>query len=221
MRLNSRTPSSFNGLFITFEGIDGCGKSTQAGLFFKHLLKKRVKTVLTREPGGTAISEKIRSIILDSANRRMKNRTELLLVLAARAQHVSELIAPALESGRTVLCDRFADATLAYQGGGRDMDAREIQDLNRYASGGLIPDLTFLFDLPVDAAYRRMGNIGKKSDRMEKGGRAFMERVRRAYLRLAEKEPRRIKVINAVAGAESVRDEVMRVFEKRFGGKHD
>jgi len=202
------------GLFITFEGIDGCGKTTQLILLEKHLRSKNIRPLVTREPGGNRLSEKIRSLVLDPGNRDMGKKTELLLYLASRAQHVSEAILPALKKGRTVLCDRFSDATIAYQAGGRALDAGAVIALDRFATDSLRPDLTFLFDLPVREAFARLKRSGKKSDRLEKGGAAFMGRVRKAYLALAKKEPRRIAVINAARSVDEIHAKIKRILEE-------
>ena len=137
------------GLFITFEGIEGCGKSTQVRLLTQHLATLGHDILATREPGGCPIADKIRAILLDAANKEMTSDTELLLYAAARAQHVSQVIQPALKSGKTVLCDRFTDATIAYQGHGRKLDHGLIIELNRIATSGLKPDITVLIDCPV------------------------------------------------------------------------
>jgi dTMP kinase len=221
MSLNpgARLAKRGRGLFITFEGIDGCGKTTQLSLLKKHLQSKGVRLITTREPGGCRLSEKIRSLLLDPANPEMDRRTELLLYLASRSQHAAEIILPSLEKGATVLCDRFSDATLAYQAGGRALNPGRIHDMDRFATRGLRPDLTFLFDLPVREAVRRLKRSGKRADRLEKGGSAFMERVRRAYLELAKKEPRRVAVINAARPVADIRADVLAIFKRRT--RHD
>jgi dTMP kinase len=200
------------GLFISFEGIDGCGKSTQLALFSEELKKEGLDIIVTREPGGTRLSERIRSVILKGASA-VDRRAELLLYLAARAQNVSEIILPALLSGKIVLCDRFSDSTLAYQGGGRGLPYSDIKPLDEFACSGLKPDITFLFDLPGTTAAKRMAGSGRRKDRMEKEGRLFMEKVRKAYLKLAQASPERFAVIDARPGIDKVAREVLKAWD--------
>jgi dTMP kinase len=174
--------------------------------------------VLTREPGGSPGAERIRRMILDTGGHRLPPDAELLLYMAARAQHVDEIILPALEKGAIVLCDRFSDATAAYQGGGRGLSSRLIEDLNRAACRGLKPALTLLLDLPAQKALTRIRASGKKADRMEKEGRAFLEKVRRAYLRLARKDARRIRVLDGAGPAGAVQKEITRLWNRKFPG---
>ncbi|MBL8027251.1 MAG: dTMP kinase [Fibrobacteres bacterium] len=185
------------GLFVSFEGIDGCGKSTQIKLLRKRLVKEKRKVIQTREPGGTPLAENIRNLILHTHTETVSKETELLLYAAARAQHVSTLISPNLKKGVIVLSDRFADSMLAYQGGGRNIKTDEINKLNEFATGGLNPDITFLFDLPSKIAAIRMKKAGRKKDRMEKEGIRFQEKVRRAFLKIAASNPKRIFVVDA------------------------
>ncbi|ACV61063.1 thymidylate kinase [Desulfofarcimen acetoxidans DSM 771] len=185
------------GVFIVFEGIDGSGKTTQINILYKNLLQhNRIKNqpagseyvLLTREPGGTATSELIRNILLNPANDKLCARTEALLYAAARAQHVEERIRPALSSGKIVICDRFIDSSLAYQGYGRGQDLSFLHNLNQLAAGGLKPDLTILLDLPVGAALKRLNNrqvSGIEKDRLESEAVSFYERVREGYLKIA------------------------------------
>jgi dTMP kinase len=198
------------GLFITFEGIDGCGKTTQARRVYQALRKMGHVVVFTREPGGTPVAEQIRSVILDPANRAMVWKTELLLYNASRAQHVAEKIVPALSRGRLVVCDRFYDATVAYQGHGRRLPSAVLAALHRISTNGLTPDLTFIFDLPVNVARARMARDGKTRDRLEQETRAFQERVRRGYLAIARQAHRRCRLIDAAHDPETVFREVMR-----------
>ena len=189
------------GFFITFEGIEGCGKTTQLRRLAAGLQVAGHAVRLTREPGGCAIADTLRALLLDSANRAMAPNTELLLYAAARAQHVAEVIRPALEAGGIVLCDRFSDATLAYQGYGRGLDPEMIAELNRVATGGLAPDVTLLLDLPVEdglarARERNADSDGPDEGRFEAEALAFHQRVRDGYLKLAAAEPR-IRVIDA------------------------
>ncbi len=200
------------GQFITFEGIDGCGKSTQAALAAKHLESKGIKFVQTREPGGTVIAEKIRALILDPENSAMVDRCELLLFLAARAQHVSEKIIPLLEDGTWVLCDRFADATLAYQSGGRGMSLELLSPLLDFAASGLKPDRTFIFDIDMKTAAARMAASRKGADRMERNSEKFFGDVRAEYLRIAKAEPERVSLIDGSATL----DEIAAVIAKQL-----
>jgi dTMP kinase len=187
--------------FITFEGIEGCGKTTQIRRLANRLGLLGTPHTLTREPGGCAISNQVRAILLDAGNDAMAPLTELLLYAAARAQHMIEVITPALSAGRVVLCDRFTDATAAYQGYGRDLDMSLIIELNRLATGGIKPDLTVLLDCPVEtglgrAVARINSTAGDKEERFERESLQFHQRVRNGYLRLAEEEPERFVVID-------------------------
>lgn len=196
------------GLFISLEGPDGAGKSTQAKLLAAFLKRRGSRVLLTREPGGSAQAAKIRALVL-GAKGYLSPSAELLLFLADRAQHVNDTILPALAQGQVVLCDRFSDSTLAYQGGGRGFKLEQLEPLNRFATGGLKPDLTLLFDLKESVGLGRAIKRGA-ADRMEKAGGKFHARVRAVFLRLAKKEPRRIKVLR-VAGKspDEVKDEAM------------
>lgn len=180
------------GKFITFEGSEGSGKSTQARLLCGYLRRKRRAVVFLREPGSTKISEKIRKILLDPANKKMTLVTEMLLYMAARSQLVEEIIKPALKQGKFVVCDRFLDATIAYQGYGAGLDLGLIRCIGALVTQGLKPDLTFLMDILPEEGLRR---VGKNKDRIEQRKIAFHRRVRRGYFALAKKEPRRIKII--------------------------
>ena len=184
------------GKFITLEGGEGAGKSTQMA-YVEESLRKAGKTVhVTREPGGTELSEAIRELLLDHRQTAMGDDTELLLMFAARAQHIAELIQPALDKGEWVLCDRFTDATYAYQGGGRGIDMDRIAMLESWVQGSLRPDLTILLDLPVDVGLSRAGERGEL-DRFEREKHDFFERVRQAYLDLAAQHPDRYRIIDA------------------------
>jgi dTMP kinase len=189
------------GFFITFEGIEGCGKSTQLQRLAARLQAAGEGVLVTREPGGCAIADALRALLLDSANSAMAPTTELLLYAAARAQHVAEVIRPALDAGRIVLCDRFSDATLAYQGYGRGLDRPLIGELNRVAAGGLVPDVTLLLDFPAEeglnrARQRNAGSEGPDEGRFEAESLPFHRRVRGGYLELAATEPR-FRIIDA------------------------
>jgi dTMP kinase len=184
------------GLFITLEGIEGCGKTTQSKLLARWLKSLGCTVLLTREPGGPYISEKIRTILLDARHHEMHPLTELLLLEASRAQHVAEVIAPALERGLTVICDRFADSSTAYQGYGRRMDRDQVGRLNLIATRGLRPDLTVVVDVPVDVGFSRAAQRKRHFDRMESQEKAFHLRVRNGFRALAAGEPDRVKLLD-------------------------
>ncbi len=207
------------GIFITFEGIEGCGKSTQISLLNNYLLSKNIPAILTREPGGTQIGEKIRELLLDVASTGMSKITELLLYAAARAQHVAEVIRPALKEGKIVLCDRYFDATAAYQGAARTISESVLQKIHEIATDNTMPHLTFLLDCPVKIGFERIHNQrGKKQfDRLEKESKDFHEKVRRAYLNLAQKEPKRFYVIDAAQKIDTAHKEIIHHVEKYFG----
>jgi dTMP kinase len=204
---------SLKGLFITFEGIDGCGKSTQVERAFKRMSLLNRSVVVTREPGGTKLSEKIRSLVLSPENAVMTDATEVLLYLASRAQHVGEKILPAIKSGTVVLCDRFQEATFAYQGWGRGIDLDTLKHLNSFATLGLTPDYTFIFDLPVETAFDRMKKTGKAPDRLEQNAPDFYIRVRNGYLAQAALFPERIALIDATKPADDVETIVLQHLE--------
>lgn len=192
-----------SGLFITLEGPEGAGKSTNREYLAKLLGAHGVEVVLTREPGGTPLAEKIREILLAPSDEPMAVDTELLLMFAARAQHLAEVIRPALARGAVVLCDRFTDATYAYQGGGRGVDVARIAVLEQFVQGELRPDLTLLFDLPVEVGLARAASRGRL-DRFEEEGRAFFEAVRSCYLARSESAPERYRLIDAAQALPSV-----------------
>lgn len=178
------------GVFITFEGIDGSGKSTQLQALHRTLTGAGLEVLLVREPGGTMIGEKIRELLLDKENTGMTSETELLLYEAARSQIVREVIRPALDSGKIVICDRFYDSSAAYQGYGRGLPLGDVSALNRFATGGLEPDLTFLLDISARDAALRMSGRDSLEDRLEIEGIGFMEAVREGYLTMAGKNGR-------------------------------
>ena len=184
------------GLFITLEGGEGAGKSTCLPFIKDRLQQAGHDVVVTREPGGTAVGEKIREILLHAHALHIVPDSELLLVFAARAQHIKTVIEPALAAGKTVLCDRFTDASYAYQGGGRGIPAPRIALLETWVQAELRPDLTLLFDLPVEKGLQRAG-ARSAPDRFEREGRDFLKRIREHYLSIARREPQRVKVINA------------------------
>lgn len=200
------------GRFITVEGIEGAGKSTQMDAVRDFLEAKGIAVEVTREPGGTPLGEAVRALLLDPANRGMDADTELLLVFAARAEHIHKVIRPALDAGRWVLSDRFTDATFAYQGGGRGIPAARIAVLEDWVQGELKPDLTLLLDLPVSSGMARVAGRGEP-DRFEREEQAFFERIRASYLERAAAEPARFCRIDAHRAVETVRAEVLAAVE--------
>lgn len=184
------------GLFITLEGPEGAGKTTNRAYLAEQLQAQGLPVVLTREPGGTALAERIRDILLAPHSEPMAVDTELLLMFAARAQHLAQVIVPALAEGHIVICDRFTDATYAYQGGGRGLDCARIAQLEQFVQGDLRPDLTLLFDLPVEEGMARAVARGKL-DRFEQEQQKFFEAVRQSYLQRAQAEPQRFRMVNA------------------------
>jgi dTMP kinase len=201
--MSNSGPSS-RGRFITFEGVEGAGKSTQVGALKEWLEGQGVEVRVTREPGGSPVAERIRNLLLDRDNAGMAGDAELLLMFAARAEHLAKTIRPALEAGVWVLCDRFTDATYAYQGGGRGVPRRRIALLEDLVQGDLRPDLTLLFDLPVATGLSRARGRSAP-DRFEAETLAFHEAVRAEYLDIAAREPERVRVIDAEASPETVR----------------
>jgi len=202
--------------FVTFEGIEGSGKSTQIRLLFEYLRGRDVAVQVTREPGGTLIGEKVRGILLDPATRGLIPRAELFLYAAARLQHIEEVIQPALDEGRVVLCDRFADATLAYQGHGREIPLNEVKVVNSLVTVDLKPDLTILLDLPVEvglerARDRNLADAASAASRFEQEDLAFHQRVREGYLSIAASDRNRVKIIPADQPVEKVAKQVQAV----------
>ena len=204
------------GIFITFEGIDGCGKSTQCELLKDYLKDNGKDFIFVREPGGTEIGERIREILLDKKNSRMTARTELLLFEAARAQITDEVIKPALEEGKIVICDRFFDSSSAYQGMARGMGMDFVASLNMAATGGLKPDVTFFFDISAEEALARRGKRGEASDRIELAGLKFQEDVREGYLELAKNSDGRIVTLDATLGIEEIFEQIKQTLEGRI-----
>ena len=203
-------------MFITFEGIDGSGKSTQIQLLKEMLEKRNHVVTILREPGGNILSEQIRQLLLDS-KEQVDPRCELLLFTAARAQLVGSVIRPALEVGNIVICDRYIDSSVAYQGYGRGLSIESIESINDFATAGLIPDITFIFDLSVDDAAKRAGfrsnDNQTKPDRMERSGDAFFERTKQGYLEIAKKSDRNIFIINANDAMNDIREQVESIVE--------
>ena len=202
------------GKLITFEGSEGSGKSTQIQLLHLYLKKKKKPVVLLREPGGVTISEKIRQVLLDTKNKAMGNECETLLYLAARAQLVKEVIEPALKSGKVILCDRFMDSTVAYQGYGNGVDIRFIKTVGEFATRGIEPDLTFIFDIDAEEGLSR---IHRAKDRIERRALNYHRRVRQGYLDLAQGSPKRIKLINGDQPKETIRDIIRRRVDSLLG----
>lgn len=200
------------GKFITVEGTDGAGKSTQIELLVKYLKNNGFEVVVTREPGGTSISEKIREIILDIDNSEMSDITEALLYAASRAQHISQKIKPAVEAGKVVICDRFVDSSIAYQGYARGLDMSLIEDVNMYAVDGMIPDATLFFDIKPEIGIARKKNV-QSLDRIEKEALDFHYKVYNGYKELLEKYPQRIKRIDAEKDVEEVHAQVVEVLK--------
>ncbi len=198
------------GLFITFEGADGCGKTTQLKLLAQYLENQGRDIVITREPGGKGLGEKVREILLNY-DGPVSDRCESFLFLADRAQNIDIIVNPAVAEGKIVLCDRHIDSTVAYQGYGRGLDIERIKMLNSIATNGRKPDLTIVFDVDLETSQKR---VGDNKDRMESAGCEFHNRVRFGYLDIAKEEPERIKVVNAAQSIEAVFDDVKKIIEK-------
>ncbi len=206
-----------SGKFITLEGGEGAGKTTCLKHIEKRIKETGIDLCVTREPGGTRTGEKIREILLDRGNFDILDDTELLLMFAARSQHLNELIRPALAAGTWVLCDRFTDATYAYQGGGRGISRERIAELEQWVQKGLRPDLTLLLDLPVDVGLKRAGKRSSP-DRFESENISFMQRMRSSYLDIASREPERVKVIDSSQALEDVLLRIDSVLDDVFAG---
>jgi dTMP kinase len=213
------TPVAPPGHFLTFEGMDGCGKTTQLRLLAQHLRERGREVVETVEPGGTEIGRQIRRILLDPTNTAIQPRTELLLYFASRAQNVDEVIRPALDSGSVVLCDRFTDSTLVYQGCGRGLDARVVLDLDRISCQGLQPATTVLIDIDLETslsrAKRRNERYGQSESRIDEESAAFHESVRKGYLALAAAEPGRFIVIDGRVSIGDVARQIRQELQNR------
>ncbi len=213
------------GLFITFEGLEGCGKTTQAKMLFDFLTKQKIPSIYTKEPGGTKIGDKIRKILLDQKYDGMDYKTEMLLFLASRAENVRLIILPALEKGKIVVSDRFYDSTTAYQGYGRGIDVKIIAHLNSLVAEKAIPDLTFILDINPDEGLRRSTSFGNSHEmRFEKEfinkkiieGKLFLERVRYGYYQLSQKETDRIKIIDANRSKEDIFEEIVKIVKSKI-----
>lgn len=199
------------GLFITFEGTDGCGKTTQIEMLKDYFEKQGRTVLLTREPGAIGLGTKLREILLNY-DGEVSPVCESFLFLADRAQHVDTIIKPAVARGEIVLCDRHTDSTVAYQGYGRELDIEQIKMLNNIATSGLKPDLTFIFDIDIDTAQKR---VGKNKDRMESAGIEFFKRVRNGYLEIAKQEPERVKVLDGSKSIETIHNELLEILQTK------
>jgi len=200
-----------SGKFISIEGVEGAGKSTQISFIHDYLVEKGKTVVMTREPGGTELSEKIRELLLAPTELAMGVDTELLLMFAARAEHIKQRIAPALARGDWVLCDRFVDATFAYQGGGRGVDQERIQQLADWTLKDLLPTLTLLFDLPVELGLKRVIERNEAIDRFEQEKVTFFEQIRASYLESARQNPERIKVVDASVSIPEIQQQLTKL----------
>lgn len=198
------------GMFITFEGGDGCGKTTQIKLLDKYLREKGYETILTREPGSVGLGEKIREILLNY-DGEVSSVCESFLFLADRAQNVDCVVKPALEAGKIVICDRHTDSSVAYQGYGRGLDISRINMLNNIATSGLKPDLTIVLDVDVETSQSR---VGAEKDRMESAGIEFFERVRKGYIEIAKQEPERVKVVDSTQSIEDIHKQILELIQK-------
>jgi len=199
-------------LFISFEGIEGCGKTTQAKRLFKYLVTQGYKCILTQEPGGTGISKKIREILLDKENKKLTPIAELFLYLADRAQHTEEVVLPALKSNKIVITDRSIDSTIAYQGGGREISVETIKTLNHFVTKGITPNITILLDIEPEKGLARI----KNKDRMELEKIKFYKKVREVYINIAKKEPKRVKTINGNLKIEEIELEIRKFIQNQL-----
>lgn len=206
-------------MFITFEGLDGAGKSTQIARLVARLQDTGHRVVATREPGGTPVGDRLREILLNSPSDAVAPATEALLYAASRAQLVSQVIMPALEEGQCVLCDRYVDASLAYQGKGLELGVKTVAQVNELATGGLRPDVTFLFDLSVDTSRQRVEvtREHQQPDRIERRDNGYFERVREEFLRIAKSDPQRVIILNAALSPDALEQEIWYHVAKRLG----
>ena len=208
------------GIFITIEGIEGCGKSTQVRILKNYLQKKGLDVLLTREPGGTEIGNQIRKVLLDKRNKMIVPYSELFLYAASRVQHVEEVILPALQEGKAVICDRFSDATTAYQGYGRGLNRNMVSVINGFSTKGLSPDLTIILDLPQEIGLKRARarnkekGLSMKEGRFEEENLLFHKKVRQGYLRISKSDPKRVKVINAGYDIKKVNSQISKEVDK-------
>ncbi len=209
------TTNKFKGKFITFEGVEGAGKTTNIEFIARKIKDKGHEILLTREPGGTTTGEEIREILISKDLPEMHHMTELLLMFAARAEHLNRKIIPALEQGKWVLCDRFTDASYAYQGAGRGIDFKKIQTLEKLVQGELSPNYTFLFDLDANVGLARAKNRGE-TDRFEQQHIDFFNRVRAQYLKMAQSDKNRYRIINAQYSLETVQQQISHVLNELY-----
>jgi len=207
---------NIKGRFITVEGVEGVGKTTNMDFIANYLKDCGKQLIVTREPGGTRLGEEIRELLLGHRDEGMDPATELLLMFAARTEHLQQVIIPAIEQGDWVLCDRFTDATYAYQGGGRGIDVQRIEVIERWVQGDLRPDLTILLDLPVEIGLQRAGERSE-ADRFESEQRDFFEKVRNAYSKMAAAQPLRYRVIDASRPLREVQQQIRQVLEDYQG----
>ncbi len=211
------TNNKYPGFFITFEGADGVGKTTQIARLAEYLQQQGQEVVVTREPGGTMTGERVREILLDPGCD-MGAHAEALLYLAVRAEHVDKKVLPAMRAGKVVLCDRFSDSTLVYQGIARGLPIDTLAAIDAFSTGGLQPDLTIVLDAPVEELFRRMAGRGE-ADRMEKLGMAFQDTVREGFLTLAREHPARMVVVNAAREVDDIQSEIRVFADKRIPGR--
>lgn len=217
--------SSRRGKFITFEGLDGCGKSTQLERLAGKLRERGLAIIVTREPGGTPMGEKIRQLLLDTKTSGLSTRAELALMFASRAQHIEEVILPAMAAGRIVLCDRFTDSSEAYQGGGRKLGSAPVLELHRILCGDLKPDLTILMDSDVTASVERARRRNQSrtntqasdENRFERESRAFFSRVRSSYLEIAKREGERVAVVDARGTPDQTHTRILTIVDEKLG----
>lgn len=204
-------------LFVSFEGVEGSGKTTQINMLHAHLLRKNVDVVATHEPGGTRVGEEIRRILLNPAFKEMHAMTETILYAADRSQHFYEVIKPALDAGKVVICDRFIDSSLAYQGVARRVGMEGVQNLNEWITDDLYPDITFLLDIPFRVGLKRLQDRKNGLDRMEKEAQAFHEQVQEAYKTLAKFFPQRFVILNGADKPENIHHYVMQEITQLLG----
>src|SRR5437763_8340294 len=216
--------SSPRGKFLTFEGLDGCGKSTQLERLAGELRERGLAITVTREPGGTPTGDKIRQLLLDTKTSALSSKAELALMFASRVQHIEEIILPALVAGNTVLCDRFTDSSEAYQGGGRKLGSEIVLDLHRVLCGDLTPDLTVLMDSDVAASVERArrrnqarANSDSDENRFERESRTFFSRVRSSYLEIAKREPERVVVVDARGTPDQTHTKIRAIVNQKLG----
>jgi dTMP kinase len=206
-------------MFITFEGLDFSGKSTQAKLLYEYLLSEKLKPILLREPGGTAISEKIREIILDREHLEMTPLTEFMLFSASRSQLVSEVIRPHLKNGYVVICDRYYDSSAAYQSYGGGLDLKQVLKVSKAATGNLVPDLTFLIDISSKDAFSRSSDRGNLTDRMENKDLKYYNKVCKGFREIANKNKKRFVVINGLLTIEQIHKRIIKIVSKKLNIK--